>query len=115
MQNLLQFAPRAYERLMKHDPIKWAICKFPVRRYGMGTSNAVENLNARIKWARKLPVCALLEYCRNICQDWFYECRTIADSRAQELSDYATLRLEIAIDNGRYMMVDPITNTKFKN
>ncbi|KAL6557645.1 hypothetical protein OROMI_017995 [Orobanche minor] len=114
MQNLLQSAPRAYERLMKLDPIKWAICKCPVRRYGMGTSNAVENLNARIKWARKLPVCALLEYCRNICQEWFYKRRTIADSRSQELSEYATLILEIAIDNGRYMKVDPITNIKFK-
>ncbi|KAL6502310.1 hypothetical protein OROHE_024588 [Orobanche hederae] len=54
MQNLLQSAPPAYERLIKIDPMKWAICKCPVRRYGMGTSNAVENLNARIKWARTL-------------------------------------------------------------
>ncbi|KAL6524051.1 hypothetical protein OROMI_031146 [Orobanche minor] len=112
--NLQQKAPRAHARVMNLDPRRWAVCKCPVRRYYFGTSNDVEVLNARIKWARSLPVCSLLEYVRKLCQDWFFKRRTRAAARSQELSEYATERLQKAIELGRSMKVEPISDIKYK-
>ncbi|KAL6575457.1 hypothetical protein OROMI_012742 [Orobanche minor] len=79
MNNLLFDAPLVHAKLVGIGPERWAICKCPVRRLAFRTSNAVEVLNARLKWGRQLPVTSLLEYARNLVQSWFYKRRTIAD------------------------------------
>lgn len=114
MDNLELSAPGAHAKLLSIGPSRWAKCKCPVRRYDFGTSNAVECLNSRLKWARKLPICSLLEYARNLMQAWFCKRRAIAGGRTLELSEYATERLVNATRLGRAMKVEGISESKFK-
>lgn len=78
MRNLEGHAPKAYEKLMDIGSIRLVVCKCPVRRYAFGTSNEVEVLNSHMKWARKLLICPLLKYTRNLVQSRFFERSTIA-------------------------------------
>lgn len=86
MNNIKKSAPGTYAKLMDIGPMRWASCKCPVKRYNFGTSNAVESLNGRLKWARKLPIVSLLEYTRNMIQAWFFKRRTKAGKRVNEVS-----------------------------
>lgn len=112
--NIKSTAPGAYEKLIGIGPSRWAKSKCPVRRYAFGTSNDVAILNSRLKWARGLPICALLEYARNLVQAWFFERRTKARGRTEELTEYAEKRLGFAIRKGSFMRVEAITDLKFK-
>lgn len=113
MQNLKKDAPAIYEKVMGIGPVRWAISKCPVRRYEFLTSNAVESLNGRLKWARELPVTALLEYARNLLQSWFYQRRTKVAERISEVTDYAENRLAFSTEKAKTMIVQPISDTKF--
>lgn len=114
MDNLELTAPGAHSKLLSIGPSRWAKSKCPVRRYDFGTSNAVECLNSRLLWARKLPICSLLEYARNLVQIWFCKRRSIAGDRTLELSDYAMKRLGNASRVGQTMKVEGISESKFK-
>ncbi|KAH6811237.1 hypothetical protein C2S51_024999 [Perilla frutescens var. frutescens] len=55
----------AYTKLMDIGPERWARSKCLVRRYGFLTSNAAKVLNARLLWARRLPICSLIKCIRH--------------------------------------------------
>lgn len=113
MDNLNESCPGAYAKLMGIGPNKWAKCKCPVRRYAFGTSNAVESLNGRLKWARKLPITALLEFASNLTLEWFCQRRNKAGERANELSEKAEERLRFSIAKGNSMRVQPLSDLIF--
>ncbi|KAL6544984.1 hypothetical protein OROHE_009891 [Orobanche hederae] len=48
------------------------------------------------------------------CPDWFLKCCKRAPARSQELSEYATERLQKAIELGRSTKVEPINDIKYK-
>ncbi|XP_057771215.1 uncharacterized protein LOC130991030 [Salvia miltiorrhiza] len=50
------------------------------------TSNAAESFNSRLWWARRLPMCSLLESFRTLLEDWFDEQRTSSESRDRVLT-----------------------------
>ncbi|KAL6551297.1 hypothetical protein OROMI_021785 [Orobanche minor] len=112
MANLKGFAPGAHDKLMAADPVRWAMC--PVRRYNFLTSNCAECLNGRLRWARKLPVCTLLECVRLMIEQWFAERRAEAMNRTQELTAFAEARLARASELSHKYSIEEISPTKYK-
>ncbi|XP_057768223.1 uncharacterized protein LOC130988418 [Salvia miltiorrhiza] len=58
----------AYTKLMQVGPERWARSKCPVRRYSFLTSNVAESFNSRLLWARRLPICSMVEAIRHIIE-----------------------------------------------
>ncbi|XP_057808491.1 uncharacterized protein LOC131022969 [Salvia miltiorrhiza] len=87
MSSMAQLKPMAYEKLMRVGPEKWARSQCPVNRYSFLTSNAAKSLNARLLWARRLPICSMLEAIRIVLEHWFND-RLAA---AQESDDILAL------------------------
>ncbi|KAH6775008.1 hypothetical protein C2S52_012569 [Perilla frutescens var. hirtella] len=83
----------AYKKLLDADPMRWARSKCVVRRYGFMTSNCAECFNGRLRWARRLPVCTLLECVRTLIGHWFSERRKNALARTHELTEELDLDL----------------------
>ncbi|KAH6760242.1 hypothetical protein C2S51_017191 [Perilla frutescens var. frutescens] len=109
MSTLEQVCPNAYQKLCNIGPVHWARSHYPVRRYGFMTSNAVESLNARLLWAKRLPVCSLLEMFRLIVEQWFVERCAAAQGSNHVLTDGITLKLSGNVDKGRCYAVRPTT------
>ncbi|KAL6578553.1 hypothetical protein OROMI_008769 [Orobanche minor] len=114
MANLKGFAPGAHDKLMAADPVRWSRSMCPVRRYNFLTSNCAECLNGRLRWARKLPVCTLLECVRLMIGQWFAERRAEAMKRTQELTAFAEARLARAAELSHKYSIEEISPTKYK-
>ncbi|KAL6564603.1 hypothetical protein OROMI_016053 [Orobanche minor] len=114
MANLKGFAPGAHDKLIAVDPVRWARSMCPVRRYNFLTSNCAECLNGRLRWARKLPVCTLLECVRLMIGQWFAERRAEAMKRTQELTAFAEARLARAAELSHKYSIEEISPTKYK-
>ncbi|KAL6551055.1 hypothetical protein OROMI_021543 [Orobanche minor] len=112
MANLKGFAPGAHDKLMAADPVRWSRSMCPVRRYNFLTSNCAESLNGRLRWARKLPVCTLLECVRLMIGQWFAERRAEAMKRTQELTAFAEARLARAAELSHKYSIEEISPTK---
>lgn len=78
------------------------------------TSNCAKSLNGRLRWARRLPVCSLLECVRTLVSQWFFDRRSNASMRTEDLTEYASKKVIEAVDEGRTMIVEPMSLTKFK-
>ncbi|KAH6788984.1 hypothetical protein C2S51_003990 [Perilla frutescens var. frutescens] len=109
MSTLEQICPNAYQKLCNISPVHWARSHCPVWRYGFMTSNAAESLNARLLWARRLPVCSLFEMFRSIVEQWFIERRAAAVGSNHVLTDGIALKLSGNVDKGRCYAVRPTT------
>ncbi|XP_057790698.1 protein FAR1-RELATED SEQUENCE 5-like [Salvia miltiorrhiza] len=112
--NLSLTCDGAYRRLVEVEPRRWAQSQCPVRRYEFLTSNCAESFNSRLRWARRLPICTLMEFVRSLIGHWVVERREKALSRTHELTDYATKKLERSLEEGRTMAVEAINSMKFK-
>ncbi|KAH6773677.1 hypothetical protein C2S52_003414 [Perilla frutescens var. hirtella] len=99
---------------MDIDPIRWARCKCPVCRYEFLTSNCAECLNGRLRWARRLPICTLLECVRTLIGHWFAQHHKEASTRNHELTAYAANKVLNNIEQGRTMSVYSISVSKFQ-
>ncbi|KAL6550418.1 hypothetical protein OROMI_020906 [Orobanche minor] len=113
MANLKGFAPGAHEKLMVADPVRWSRSMCPVRRYNFLTSNCAECLNGRLRWARKLPVCTLLECVCLMIGQWFAERHAEAMKRTQELTAFAEARLARAAELSHKYSIEEISPTKY--
>ncbi|KAH6792693.1 hypothetical protein C2S52_003170 [Perilla frutescens var. hirtella] len=82
-----------YTKLMDIGPERWARSKCPVHRYRFLTSNAAEVLNARLLWARRLPICSLIECIRHVIEQWFDSRRARANARDNALTEEALKKL----------------------
>ncbi|XP_057784957.1 uncharacterized protein LOC131002492 [Salvia miltiorrhiza] len=103
----------AYRKLVDAQPCRWARSCCGVRRYNFMTSNCAEVFNGRLRWGRRLPMCTLLEFVRTLIAHWFVERRTKAMARTHPLTEYAALKLDISVEEGRTMEVNPINTFKF--
>ncbi|GKF24731.1 hypothetical protein Tco_0077053 [Tanacetum coccineum] len=58
------------------------------------TSNIVELVNALTQDVRKLPITMLMDWCRDLLQKWYYECRDKPeDAPDDELTERATTKV----------------------
>ncbi|XP_057803379.1 uncharacterized protein LOC131018682 [Salvia miltiorrhiza] len=103
----------AYRKLMDLHPSRWARSHCRVRRYNFMTSNCAEVFNGRLRWGRRLPVCTFLEFVRTMICHWFAKRRSKAFARTQPLTEWAALKLDISVDEGRRMEVNAINAFKF--
>lgn len=84
---------------------RWARAFFVRKRFNIMTSNISESLNSALRFARELPVAALLEHIRLMCQKWFHTRRMAAASTFTELSTWAEMELRKRKDLSRTMKV----------
>ncbi|KAH6831603.1 hypothetical protein C2S53_010578 [Perilla frutescens var. hirtella] len=88
----------AYQKLCRIGPEHWSLSQCPARRFSFMTSNAAESLNARLLWARRLPICSMLEVFRRIVEEWFVEQRAAAQSWDHVLTPEAVNKESFMVD-----------------
>ncbi|KAH6770984.1 hypothetical protein C2S52_015787 [Perilla frutescens var. hirtella] len=104
----------AYMKLCDIGAQRWSRSQCPVRRFSFMTSNAAETLNARLLWARRLPICSLLEVYRSIVEKWFVERRAAAHAINHALTKEAANKLSKNVENGRCLSVYGTTSHLWK-
>ncbi|XP_057793365.1 uncharacterized protein LOC131009987 [Salvia miltiorrhiza] len=115
--NALKVMKRAaYDKLMGIGPEKWArsMCPMPVRRYSFMTSNAAEAFNSRLLWARRLPICSMLEAIRIVIEKWFSERLRAAQQIEQGLTVEAGKRVAIEVQKSRRYTAQRLSGMKYK-
>ncbi|XP_057788200.1 uncharacterized protein LOC131005315 [Salvia miltiorrhiza] len=115
--NALKVMKRAaYDKLMGIGPEKWArsMCSMPVRRYSFMTSNAAEAFNSRLLWARRLPICSMLEAIRIVIEKWFSERLRAAQQIEQGLTVEAGKRVAIEVQKSRRYTAQRLSGMKYK-
>ncbi|KAL6513030.1 hypothetical protein OROMI_034645 [Orobanche minor] len=93
---------------------KWALVKCKVRRFENMTSNAVESMNNRLLWARKLPICSVLEVTRTVIEEWTSERQQNANACSQPIKTDAHKKLMDVIQAGSNMDVQFLRDGVFK-
>ncbi|GKC25086.1 transposase, MuDR, MULE transposase domain protein [Tanacetum coccineum] len=59
------------------------------------TSNSVESINALTKTVRKIPITSLMDWFRQLLQDWYYERRQkYEDTQDDELTPWASAKIK---------------------
>ncbi|KAH6805136.1 hypothetical protein C2S51_029967 [Perilla frutescens var. frutescens] len=91
----------AYQKLYRIGPEHWSRSQCPVQRFSFMTSNAAESLNARLLWARRLPICSMLEVFKRIVEEWFVERRATTQSWDHVLTPEAVNKLSKNVEHGR--------------
>lgn len=104
----------AHKRLSSIGVERWSGSQCPARRFSFMTSNSAESLIARFLWARRLPICSLLEVYRTVIEKWFDERRAAAKSRNHVLTEEAMKKLSKAIEHGRHLTVHGTTTHLYK-
>ncbi|KAH6756374.1 hypothetical protein C2S53_002673 [Perilla frutescens var. hirtella] len=82
-----------YNTLLSIGVHRWARSQCPSRRYSFMTSNAAECFNAHLLWARRLPICSLIEVVRDVIEKWFDERRAKTVLRDHILIEFAYTKL----------------------
>ncbi|KAL6542410.1 hypothetical protein OROMI_024012 [Orobanche minor] len=106
--------PAAYEKLMSVGPPKWARSMCPVRRYSFLTSNAAESFNKTLLWARRLPICSLVEAVRLVLENWFDDRRQKAARDRQEYPEEVIRKVRLQVDRSRAYNVARVDANTFK-
>ncbi|GJZ27002.1 transposase, MuDR, MULE transposase domain protein [Tanacetum coccineum] len=75
MSDIQGVRPNAHQKLVDAGVEKWSRAKCPANRYNYMTTNSVESVNALTKDVRKIPITSLMEWFRELLQNWYYEHR----------------------------------------
>ncbi|GJZ79384.1 transposase, MuDR, MULE transposase domain protein [Tanacetum coccineum] len=87
--------PDAHQKLVEAGVEKWSRAKCPANRYNYMTSNSVESINALTKTVRKIPITSLMDWFRQLLQDWYYERRQkYEDTPDDELTPWASAKIK---------------------
>ncbi|XP_057809057.1 uncharacterized protein LOC131023529 [Salvia miltiorrhiza] len=114
MSAMAQLKPAAYGKLMRVGPEKWARSQSPVTRYSFLTSNAAEALNARLLWARRLPICSMLEAIRMVLEQWFNDRLASAEESDDLLTPEATQKISAEISKCRRYTAKRTSERKYR-
>ncbi|XP_038880504.1 uncharacterized protein LOC120072166 [Benincasa hispida] len=106
--------PTIREYLNKVGFEKWAHAHSRRRMYNLMTTNISECLNNILKEPREFPVASLLDYIREILQNWFYEKGQSTLSMKIVLTSWAEFELREQHNQSRSFKVDPINNEEYK-
>ncbi|XP_052197335.1 uncharacterized protein LOC127804504 [Diospyros lotus] len=77
------------------------------------TTNIAECLNAALEDARKLPIQCLMEYIRNMLQQWFYERRGHASKMGRHLTSWAEGEIAKRFTLSQYWQSESIDMYRF--
>ncbi|KAH6797741.1 hypothetical protein C2S52_022295 [Perilla frutescens var. hirtella] len=94
----------AYASLLSICVDHWARSQSPKRRYTFMTSNMAESFNACLLWARRLPICSLIEVVRSVTERWFDKRRELTVSRDHVITDGAFQKLSKQVEKGRHFV-----------
>ncbi|XP_075473853.1 uncharacterized protein LOC142504894 [Primulina tabacum] len=75
------------------DREKWARAYFPGSRYNIMTTNGSESINAKLVFARELPMIALLDAIQSLISSWFNNHRKAAVASTRHLNPWAETTL----------------------
>ncbi|XP_057811370.1 uncharacterized protein LOC131025588 [Salvia miltiorrhiza] len=114
MSAMAQLKPAAYGKLMRVGPEKWARSQSPVTRYSFLTSNAAEALNARLLWARRLPICSMLEAIRMVLEQWFNDRLASAEESDDLLTPEAKQKISAEISKSRRYTAKRTSERKYR-
>ncbi|XP_057802984.1 uncharacterized protein LOC131018277 [Salvia miltiorrhiza] len=114
MSAMAALKPKAYEKLLRVGPEKWARSQCPVSRYSFLTSNAAESFNARLLWARRLPICSMLEAVRLVVEQWFNDRLAAAQESDENLTPEAKQKLSAELVKSRRYTAKRTTERKYR-
>ncbi|XP_057791782.1 uncharacterized protein LOC131008766 [Salvia miltiorrhiza] len=114
MSAMAALKPKAYEKLLRVGPEKWARSQCPVSRYSFLTSNAAESFNARLLWARRLPICSMLEVVRLVIEQWFNDRLAAAQESDENLTPEAKQKLSAELVKSRRYTAKRTTERKYR-
>ncbi|XP_057808546.1 uncharacterized protein LOC131023027 [Salvia miltiorrhiza] len=114
MSAMAQLKPAAYGKLMRVGPEKWARSQSPLTHYSFLTSNAAEALNARLLWARRLPICSMLEAIRMVLEQWFNDRLASAEESDDLLTPEATQKISVEISKSRRYTAKRTSERKYR-
>ncbi|XP_057811392.1 uncharacterized protein LOC131025609 [Salvia miltiorrhiza] len=114
MSAMAALKPKAYEKLLRVGPEKWARSQCPVSRYSFLTSNAAESFNARLLWARRLPICSMLEAVRLVIEQWFNDRLVAAQESDENLTPEAKQKLSAELVKSRRYIAKRTTERKYR-
>ncbi|XP_073022686.1 uncharacterized protein [Primulina eburnea] len=75
------------------DREKWARAYFPGSRYNIMTTNGSESINAKLVFARELPMIALLDAIQSLISSWFNNHRKAVVASTRHLTPWAETTL----------------------
>ncbi|XP_057807889.1 uncharacterized protein LOC131022422 [Salvia miltiorrhiza] len=104
----------AYTKLMQVAPERWARSKCPARRYSFLTSNVAESFNSRLLWARRLPICSMVEAICHIIEKWFDERQEAAKTFSADVTPEALRKLTAELERSRRYEVVAMSPSTFK-
>ncbi|KAH6764806.1 hypothetical protein C2S51_016055 [Perilla frutescens var. frutescens] len=78
------------------------------------TSPDAETFNGRLLWARRLPICSLIETIRHVIEQWFDERRRVANARIHDLTEEAVRKLSVEVQKSHTYAVKKCTQSTFK-
>ncbi|XP_057795182.1 uncharacterized protein LOC131011390 [Salvia miltiorrhiza] len=90
------------------------MCPMPVRRYSFMTSNVAEAFNARLLWARRLPICSMLEAIRLVIEKLFSERLRAAQQNEKVLTAEPGKRVAIEVQKSRRYTAQRLSGRKYK-
>ncbi|KAH6789148.1 hypothetical protein C2S51_004154 [Perilla frutescens var. frutescens] len=105
---------KAYKSLCSIGAERWSRSQCPIRRFSFMTSNAAMILNAHLLWARKLPICSLLEVFRTVIEKWFKERRAATILSDHVLTEEAMAKLSKSVEHGRCLTACATTSNLWK-
>ncbi|KAH6835253.1 hypothetical protein C2S53_012417 [Perilla frutescens var. hirtella] len=78
------------------------------------TSPDAETFNMRLLWARRFPICSLIETIRHVIEQWFDERRRVANARIHDLTEEAVRKLSVEVQKSYTYTVKKCTQSNFK-
>ncbi|GJR77412.1 transposase, MuDR, MULE transposase domain protein [Tanacetum coccineum] len=97
MTDIHAVRPDAHQKLVEAGVEKWSWAKCIANRYNYKTSNSVESINALTKTVRKIPITSLMDWFRQLLQDWYYERRKnmkVENTPDDELTPWASAKIK---------------------
>ena len=88
MKELRKIHKKAYRYLTYVH--KWSQAYCSVCHYSMMTTNFVESMNSILRFAHKLLITTLVEFVRDMVQQWFYERRNVVERTDTMLTKWAS-------------------------
>ncbi|XP_052181998.1 uncharacterized protein LOC127794787 [Diospyros lotus] len=110
---LERYAPAIGAYLREAGFSRWARAYSDGKRFDIMTTNIGECLNAALADAHKLPIQCLMEYIRNMLQQWFYERRGDASKMGGYITAWAEGEIGKRLALSRNWHPEPIDMYRF--